>query len=376
MLFTVPTMLRASLTKFSHACLRPLLAAGLLWACAAASTQAQNLPGAAAVPAPALKLHIVGGLAGLNQYLRNEEPFWSRELARMSHGKYSAVIVPFDRAGVPGGDMLRLLQLGVVPFGTVLQSSLLAQYPQYAATDLAGLSPDMTTLKKVVSAYRPYLEHDLRTQHKVVMLALYVYPAQVLFCKNAFRQLADLKGRRIRVASSSQADFLTALGAQPVMTGFAQIMENMASGNTECAVTGAMSGNTLGLHEVTGYIHTLPISWGLAVFGANQGAWDNLPPDLRALLSHELPKLEAAIWTESERETAEGLQCNTDVGLCRLGRKGQMTPVVATVADEQFRRTIFSTTVLPKWLARCGPVCADLWQQTIGKVTGIEAKAP
>ncbi|MGP1684422.1 MAG: ABC transporter substrate-binding protein, partial [Giesbergeria sp.] len=61
---------------------------------------------------PALTLRVVGGLAGVSQYTRLEEPFWSRELALLSGGKYQARIVPFDRAGVPGADMLRLLHLG------------------------------------------------------------------------------------------------------------------------------------------------------------------------------------------------------------------------------------------------------------------------
>jgi len=349
---------------------------GFLLLGAAPVALAQTAVAPAAGTAPVLNLRIVGGLAGLNQYTRNEEPFWTRELARLSQGKYTAEIMPFDRSGIPGSDMLRLLQLGVVPFGTTLQSSLLARYPQYAANDLAGLSPDMPKLRKAVAAFRPYLEQELRTKHQVHMLALYVYPAQVLFCKQAFGKLADLKGRRVRVSSISQADFLGALGAQPVMTGFAQIMANMASDNIDCAVTGTMSGNTLGLHEVTSHIHTMPITWGLAIFGANKTAWDNLPPDLKALLSRELPLLEAAIWAESERETADGLACNVGSNACRSGRKGKMTPVALTSSDEQLRRDIFSNTVLPKWLERCGASCIATWQQTVGLATGIAIKAP
>jgi hypothetical protein len=49
--------------------------------------------------------------------------------------------------------------------------------------------------------------------------------------------------------SSTQADFVSALGGTPVYTEFAQIMANMKSGNTDCVITGTMSGHTLGLHE-------------------------------------------------------------------------------------------------------------------------------
>lgn len=326
---------------------------------------------ALAQPAPLSKLNIVGGLAGLNQYTHHEEPFWTRELARLSKGKYSADIVPFDKAGVPGGDMLRMIQLGVVPFGTTLVSSLSAKYPEYNAPDLAGLNPDMASLKKNLAAFRPYLEKTLRDRHNVETLAIYVYPAQVVFCKKALTGLADLSGRRVRVSSATQSDLLGALGAVPVLTGFGELMGSLGTGNTECAITGSMSGNTLGLHEVTSHVYALPVTWGLAIFGANTGVWADLPSDLRALLTRELPQLEAAIWMDSERETQDGLACNTGADSCSRGRKGRMVGVAVSAQDERRREALFKSTVLVKWLQRCGSRCHEVWNQTIGPVRGV-----
>lgn len=358
------------MSRYYHlmACLRggaTLLCGVLLWCSGQAGAQ----------PAAAQRLRIVGGLAGVHQYTRNEEPFWSKELSRLSAGKFEADILPFDRAGVPGGDMLRLIQLGVIPFGTTLVSSLSAQYADFNAPDLAGLNPDLDHLKKTVAAFRPYLEQTLRKRHGVEMLALYVYPAQVVFCRQPLASLNHLAGRRIRVSSATQSDFVAALGGVPVLTGFPEIMAGMSSGNTECAITGTMSGNTLGLHEVTTHVHTLPITWGLAIFGANVAAWDALPPDLKSLLRRELPKLEAAIWTESERETAEGLACNRGATSCSAGRKGKMTEVPFSAQDERRRQEVFAATVLPQWIQRCGARCAGVWNQTIGPVHGILAPA-
>jgi TRAP-type C4-dicarboxylate transport system substrate-binding protein len=323
----------------------------------------------AAVPAQTLR--IVGGIGGLHQYSRNEEPFWSKELARLSGGKYSAEIVPFDRAGVPGPEMLRLMQYGVVPFGTALLSNIATQTAELAAPDLAGLNPDIASLRKNLAAYRPYIEKTLRERHGVELLAVYVYPAQVIFCKKPLKALNDLAGRRVRVSSATQADFVGALGATPVQMGLPQITANMVSGNVECAITGSMSGNTLGLFEHSNYLHTLPITWGLAVFAANTTAWRALPGDLRALLSHEIPKLEAAIWAESERETADGIACNQGLPSCQAGRKAFMTVVSATAQDQAQRMELLKSTVLPRWLQRCGAGCSAIWNQTIGISSGL-----
>ena len=334
------------------------------------------LPAVAQTPAPAgFKLRVVGGLAGLSQFTRWEEPFWTQELSRLSGGKFSADIVPFDRAGVPGSEMLYLLQLGVVPFGTTLLSSLPLQYLQYTAPDLAGLNPDIASLRTSVAVFRPYLEKTLREQQGIEMLAIYIYPAQVLFCKKPFTVLADLSGRRVRVSSAGQADFMGALGAVPVTVAFNELVGNLQSGNVECAVTGTMSGNTLGLHTMTSHLYSMPLNWGLAIFGANRAAWEALPPDLRALLRRELPKLEASIWAESERSTAEGIACNTGQSGCKVGAKGSMVQVPVLAQDERRRQEIFATTVLPRWLKRCGARCVDIWNQTIGPARNIAVPA-
>jgi TRAP-type C4-dicarboxylate transport system substrate-binding protein len=352
-----------------------LLGGCALWVVASAAL-GQGSPGAAA--GPQLTLKIVGGLASVNQYTRSEEPFWRDELARLSKGKYAASIVPFDQAGVPGPDMLRLIRLGVVPFGTALISHYSDSVPQFAGADLAGMNLNMASLKKSVAAFRPYLTETLRNQHNTQLLAMYVYPAQVLFCKTAFTRLTDLKGRRVRVSTSSQAELLAALGAEPVTTSFAQIVTNVQSSNIDCAITGTMSGNTIGLHEVTHYIHALPITWGLAIFGANRQAWEALPPDLRGLLSQELPRLEARIWADSERETSEGLACNIGGDACRSGRKGQMRAVPTQADDERLVRELFLNTVLPQWLASCGEPCQTLWHSRFEPLFGPAqpARAP
>jgi TRAP-type C4-dicarboxylate transport system substrate-binding protein len=356
-------MPRSILSMIKHLCVTSAL--GSLLALAAIPAQSQ--------PAPILKLRIVGGLAGVNQYTRNEEPFWTKELLRLSGGKYDADIVPFDRAGVSGQDILRLIQLGVVPFGTALLSGMSAQNPEFGAADLAGLNPDMASLKKTVAAFRPYMEKMLRERYNTELLALYTYPAQVVFCKKPLSGLTDLAGRRVRVSSVTQSDFMGALGAIPVLTTFAQIMPNMASGNTDCAITGTMSGNTLGLHEVTTHIYAMPLSWGMGIFGANLAAWDALPVDLKALLRRELPKLEAQIWAESERETSEGLACNIGAPNCIGARTGKMVEVRVTGQDERRRQEIFASTVLANWLQRCNGRCGDIWNMTIGPVRGIMA---
>jgi TRAP-type C4-dicarboxylate transport system substrate-binding protein len=333
----------------------------------------QVLPCAAqATPQPVQHLRIVGGLASVNQYTRHEEPFWTRELARLSGGRATAEIVPFDRAGIRGQEVMRLVQLGALPFGTAILNLSAVMDAELGAPDLAALNPDMAALRRSVGAFRPQLAKVLRERYDTELLALYAYPAQVTFCTKPLGGLADLTGRRIRVSSATQSDWVQALGATPVQTAFAEIVANVRNGNIDCAITGTMSANTIGLHEVMSHMHTMPVNWGVAAFVANRAAWNALSKDLRDLLRRELPRLEQSIWVEAENETRDGIACNTGAATCSGGKKGRLVEVAASVPDDVKRRAILVGNVLPGFLKRCGPQCAPVWKQTIGPASGVD----
>ncbi len=324
---------------------------------------------------PTTHLRIVGGLARINQYTRHEEPFWTRSLPQLSSGSLRAEIVPFDRAGIRGQDMLRLLQLGVLPFGTAPLGLAVAQEPLIGAVDLPGLNPDMATLHRSVAAFRPVLAEHLRQRLGLELLAVYAYPAQVLFCKQPFAALADLRGRRVRVSVAAMADLFEALGALPVLTTFAEIGPKLAAGALDCVVTGTMSGNTIGLPQATSHLHTLAIGWGLSLFAANGAAWGALHPAHRSLLQQQLPRLEQDVWDEADRETGEGIACNSGDPRCTGGQRGRMQLVQPSVEDRALLQALLAQTVLPRWLARCGPSCAAVWNSTLAPVAGVRAGA-
>lgn len=317
-------------------------------------------------------LRVVGGLAGVNQFTRHEEPFWTQKLQELSGGRYRAEIVPFDRAGLRAQDLLGLAGAGSVPFATVLLSQGVSE-PELSAPDLPGLNPDMAQLRATMLAFRPTLARLLRERRDLELLAVYTYPAQVLFCNRPIVGLDDLRGRRIRTSSRAQSDWVEAVGGQAMVTSFAEIVPTMRAGNLDCAVTGTMSGHSIGLDQITTHMHTMALNWGLSVFVAHGPAWRALPADLRALLQRELPRLEASIWDEAERETALGVSCSTGNAACPGGKPGRMVAVPPSPTDLRRAREILASTVLPRWLERCGPDCAALWDRTLAAGAGVAA---
>ena len=321
-----------------------------------------------------ITLRIVGGLAGVAQYTRHEMPFWTEQVMQRTHGRVRAEIAPFDRSGIRGPEMLPLMRLGVVPFGTVPLSVSAGDEPEINAVDLPVTNPDFGTLRRTVTLLRPRLEALLKERFNVVLLAVYAYPAQVVFCRQPFSGLGDLSGRRIRVSSVGQSELFEALGAIPVVTPFAEIPAALRGGIVECAVTGSLSGNTLGLPGIATYVSRQAISWGVSVFGANAGAWAALPQEVRSQLQAGLSELQEQIWRAAEQETEEGFACNAGRPECVHGTRGQMVVLDDEPRDRQRRAQLLRDVILPSWIRRCGSDCIDTWNTTMAPSRGILAR--
>ncbi|MCB4768829.1 TRAP transporter substrate-binding protein [Ancylobacter sp. Lp-2] len=330
---------------------------------------------AAATDDGTIKLQIVGGLAGVTQFTKLEKPFWEKEIAERSGGRITATIKSFDAGGLRGQEMLQLMRLGVVPFGTVLLSIASSDDPELNAVDLPVLNPDMKTLRRTLGLFREHLGTVLRTRYGIELLAVYAYPAQVLYCDKPFTGLDDLSGRKVRTSSIAQFELMNALGAVPVVVPFAEMTNALEDGVVDCAITGTLSGFEIGLPEVTTHVHAMALSWGLSFFGANLTAWKALPPDAQAIIRTGVADLERRIWQQAEADTQRGLACNTGKIVCTTPLKRPMTLVPTSAADEDRRAHLLREVVLPRWIERCGEGCVKAWNTYIAPTLAIEAKA-
>jgi TRAP-type C4-dicarboxylate transport system substrate-binding protein len=322
---------------------------------------------------PPIQLKVVGGLAGVSQYTKFEEPFWTQEIPRLTSGRVQVEIHPFDRSGLPGQEMLQLMRLGVVPFGTALLAQVSGDEPELNAVDLPTLNPDIASLRKTVDLYRDHLHRILEQRYGIELLGIYAYPAQVLFCGQRFTTLKDLIGRKVRTSSVGQSEMMSSLGAIPIVTPFSGIVNAVKAEVVNCAITGTMSGNEIELPEVTSYISPMAISWGLSFFGANRLAWGQLPPDIQDILRNSIHALELSIWDAADRETTNGLACDVGSRACIGGKVYHMTLVPLTAEDEMIRKHLLIKSILPKWIQRCGTECVGAWNNTLGTALGVEA---
>src|ERR1700733_5135875 len=146
---------------------------------------------------PSLHLKVVGGLGATIQFRNLEEPFWSKQLAERSGGRVTAGGAPVAQFGIKGAELLQFSRRGAIVISTVSLSQIASEDPEAAAVDLAGLNPDIPTLRRSIKAYLPTLRDIYRSRYGLELLAVWSYPAQIIFCNRPITGLADLAGVKV-----------------------------------------------------------------------------------------------------------------------------------------------------------------------------------
>ncbi len=333
----------------------------------AAGTLFAGTGGAFAQALPSTSFNVVGSIGNLSMYTNREVPFWTETVTKESNGAIKVQVKPFTELGFKGAEIFRLVSAGTLQFATTVLNYNSGEVPMNEAADLVGLVSSVEELQKVIDAIRPAYAKFLEEKHGIKLLGFGTYQAQVIYCRDAFVTIADLKGRKIRASGASQQAFVTHIGGSPLNIAFAEVQPALASGVVECAITGALSGYKSKWHEAAKFISPMPINFGVAAQLANLKWWNSLDPKVQAFLEKELRKLELSIFEQAKTETQTGLNCNTGTGPCGEGTPAAMKLVPVTPADEALRKDALTKAILPSFAKRCGPECVQTWNATVGK---------
>jgi TRAP-type C4-dicarboxylate transport system substrate-binding protein len=323
---------------------------------------------------PPTHLKVVGSWDYLAQFRDFEKPFWEKTLPEASGGAVTAEITAFNTMGLKGTEIVRLMRLGMIDFGTSVLAYGAEADTETEGVDLAGLGDTLERAQAVAAAYLPVLDAFFQKQHGIKVLTIFPYPAQIIYCKAPLRGLSDLKGRKVRVGTRPIAEFVEALGGVALNIPFGDAHARLKEGAADCGITGALPGNAARWYEVTRHLYPLPLGWSLSMQAVTLNAWNALDPGVQALLSREMSRLSQRIWERADYESAQGLACNAGRPECKLGTPANMTVTPITDADRALLARVLRQFVVKRWAQRCSAECVENWNQSIGKIVGIRAE--
>jgi TRAP-type C4-dicarboxylate transport system substrate-binding protein len=256
-----------------------------------------------------------------------------------------------------------------------------ADYAVSDAPELEGLDVPLLALsadeaRAMVDAARPMVSDIYRDRFNSHVLAIAPYPPQVVFCNAEIANLGDLEGLKVRASGRMTAKLLEALGAEGVNVSFSEVPGALQKGVVDCAVTGAGSGYSAGWWEVSTHLLPIPLGgWDSVVTAINLDKWNGMSADNQTVLSDQIKSgFEEPAWASAQDALVNDIACLTGNGECPSGDARDMTLVEVTDADFTRARDILTAEVLPEWAERAGGDWAARWNDSVGKVVGVEIK--
>ena len=318
------------------------------------------------------ELNVIGNVSVTTQFKTLQKPFWTKKIPEASGGKIKVNFKGWNEMGLKGPEGLRLLMKGQTQVASFQLGHVSGEHPINDTTDLAGMSPTINDFAKVTAAFRPVLEEFYRDKFGVKILTMQSFQAQILYCRDELKGLADMKGRKVRSSGVSQSDFLSAIGASAIPMSFTEVQQGLQKGVIDCAITGTLGGYSAKWWEGAKYLYTLPINFAAGVTAVNIKAWNAMDASDRKVIEDRVQAHEKAMWDLNRSEGEMGILCNT-TGPCPEGNPGGMVRVDPSPEDLSLLKQIMLETVLPRWAKRCGSSCAKQFNNTIGKVNGLTA---
>ncbi len=317
-------------------------------------------------------LRVVGSWSSLTMYKNFEKPFWT-EVVPKELGLETSM-TSLSQVKLKGPAVMRGMNMGVFDVVHTVADYVVPDSPALAGLDLPALATDIETARKVVAAYRPVMEETLAKDFNVKLLSVVPYPAQVIFSREKFNGLSELKGKKIRASGWTTSEFVTALGATGVTLSFSEVPQALQRGVVACGITGSLSGFSAGWGEVSNFVYPLPVGgWDYVIGSMSLKTWNNMSKAQQDKLQRLIrEKLEEPAWKVTADETQAGLAC-LNGGDCSFGKPGKLGILPITKGDKQLAREILVKNVLPAWAKKVDASIVSKWNQTVGQVVDITA---
>lgn len=326
----------------------------------------------AAAQAP---LRVVGNFSGNKIHVEEvERPFFE---ALESKINIPVVYNTMDAIGVNAADALRMIRSGSFDIMSVQIGMAARDDPFFEGIDLAGVASDVDAQRKAVDAAKESIDQRLQSRFNAKLMSLWPFGEQVLFCTGDIKSVDDLKGKKVRVFTSSMSRLVEGLGATPITLQFSEVYLALQRGVADCAVTAPSAGNNGKWPEVTDVFLPLPLSYSVQGHFMNLDRWNALTPEQQQTLQAEFDQVNDRMWNLAKTHNEDAARCNTGQEDCKLHTKYTMREVPIDGKNRERVVELTNSAVLPAWGTSCSrgyKECIPVWNETVGNATGFEIK--
>jgi TRAP-type transport system periplasmic protein len=208
---------------------------------------------------------------------------WARELEKRTNGKVKVEIYPAGSAFGHVAKQFDQVSAGVVDIAHGLTGFPRGRLPRTLVMDLPFLVKTSDAASRTLwDLYPEYLAEEYKG---LKVLAMHAHNAGLIHTRDKqVKEMADLKGLRIRTPSLAISNMLTALGATPVGLPPTQVYENLSKGVIDGTVFPYEAVYSFKLYEVLDHHLDAKLYTTSFYFAMNQNKYDSLPEDVRKVI--------------------------------------------------------------------------------------------
>lgn len=209
---------------------------------------------------------------------------------RITKATGGRVKITINNSLVKGTQLAPSVRDGRAQMSAVLHPYLSSGDPRMGLPHLPGLIENIEEYKFVWDAFYGKMLADIWLEKwNSVVLAEGAFCTQNLWSKTPIQNIADFKGKKIRVNNTESAQLLNALGAKPTPIAWGEIPSALQRGLIDGIMSASCAGYQHGFGRVTKYLQnwkTGPIvGWAILV---NKDVWAKIPADLQQMIRDEM----------------------------------------------------------------------------------------
>ena len=173
-----------------------------------------------------------------------------KRLPEITNGEVSVEVLTLAEVGLGGTEILRVLRAGLVDVADVNASYVAGDFPLIEATDLAGVTTSPEQQEEVAEAW---LQNVVAPREDIMggkVLTSFYWNASFLYSQYPMDTLEGIKGHKVRVYSPGLAQWVNALGGEPVNMVMNEVYSALQRGVIDSLITGPDQVKGLSMWEV------------------------------------------------------------------------------------------------------------------------------
>jgi len=290
----------------------------------------------------------------------------NEELQERTDGALSLDLSTFAELGLTGTEFIRFMSTGLVDAGELITGYVSGEVPIIEGVQMMGVYDGLDEAEQAYDAWTEAVVAPNADRIGGTPVASFAFANMYLWSTFPMEDLGSLEGKKVRVFSTAQADYLTELGAEPVTIPLAEVPQALERGVVDAVITGPDVANRTQLYEVVDYVTDLMFGPGAGWVVVSDRAMSRLDENTRTELEGVWDELQTRGWELANEENQTNLDAVIEQGVeAKVPVPDEWKPRLQEIAKE---------VVLPAWVDRAGGDAAvTAFNDAIAPIVGVEA---